>query len=574
MAVRLAVDLGLHYEEGGEAENSGPEDPAGEQDSSARERGRRQYVRDMRRRLWWCTYSFDRLVSTCVGRPFGVSDQVITTEIPSVLDDDYVTPTGFIDPPVDDERPSYKHVAHHYFRLRMLQSEILQVLQYNQAQLARQGNQVPCYPEMRNHIPSPFLVKFDSFRSWRSDIDKRLYHWKSSAPTRQETGVAFSTEFLELNYWQAIIMLYRQSLSVPAMFEGEYNTSNEVNSPTAFTAELREDEDRIYLKVAEAGQKILRIYRQLHLSGLVSYTYLSTHHLFMAGISYLYAIWHSPLVRSRLSMDEVDFTVLAAKSVFTDMIDKCPPAETCRDAFDRTAKATIKMASSNGGFGTTNPRPRRQRRETTTWVTAPVPDVTSMKPSSRHRAQASESQGYQFDLAMGDNVSSPGISAAGETSAQNTPPLKTSKTFDSDTLMSETRRHSGPSPADGSISQDGSSIDPLVHSPPLARRMTTHGGSNTFMGQQFGMQGSMDYPDSQTMEFLQTLGATPNEDFSSVDQAQLDLGFGINWEGMHSDFSEGGHINPFDTFFFGGQPNAGNNNSGNNGAGSGGGMSM
>ncbi|KAJ3480475.1 hypothetical protein NLG97_g8061 [Lecanicillium saksenae] len=574
VAVRLAVDLGLHYEEGGEAENTGPEDPSSEQDSTAKERGRRQYVRDMRRRLWWCTYSFDRLVSTCVGRPFGVSDQVITTELPSVLDDDYVTTTGFIDPPVDDERPSYKHVAHHYFRLRMLQSEILQVLQYNQAQLARQGNQVPCYPEMRNHIPSPFLVKFDSFRSWRSDIDKRLYHWKSSAPTRQETGVAFSTEFLELNYWQAIIMLYRQSLSVPAMFEGEYNTSNEVNSPTAFTAELREDEDRIYLKVAEAGQKILRIYRQLHLSGLVSYTYLSTHHLFMAGISYLYAIWHSPLVRSRLSMDEVDFTVLAAKSVFTDMIDKCPPAETCRDAFDRTAKATIKMASSNGGFGTTNPRPRRQRRETTTWVTAPVPDVSSLKPTSRHRPQGSEG-GYQFDIGMGDNLSSPGLSAGGDTSAQNTPPLGKSNTFDSDTLMSDGRRHSGPSPADGSISQDGSSIDPpLVHSPTIPRRITTQGGNNTFMGQQFGLQGSMDYPDSQTMEFLQTLGATPNGDFSAVDQAQLDLGFGINWEGMHNDFSEGGHINPFDTFFFGGQPNSGSNNNGNSGNGTGGGMSM
>lgn len=299
--MRLAVDLGLHYEDGSGDLDVEPENSDGEQtESSTQERGRRLWIRDMRRRLWWCTYSFDRLVSTCVGRPFGISDQVITTELPSVLDDDYITTSGFLEPPVADEHSSYKHVAHHYFRLRLLQSEILQVLQYNQAQIARQGNRMPSYPEMQNHLPSPFLVKFDSFRSWRSDIDKRLYHWKASAPTRQETGVAFSTEFLELNYWQAIIMLYRQSLSVPAMFEGEYNTSNEVNSPTAFTAELREDEDRIYLKVAEAGQKILRIYRQLHLSGLVSYTYLSTHHLFMAGISYLYAIWHSPLVRSRL----------------------------------------------------------------------------------------------------------------------------------------------------------------------------------------------------------------------------------------------------------------------------------
>ena len=310
VAVRLAVDLGLHHEDGGDVEAIPPEptaDPDAAQaaeirEGSAQDRGRRLWIRDLRRRLWWCTYTFDRLVSTCVGRPFGVSDEIITTELPSLLDDKYITRSGFLEPPADEEPSSYKHVAHHYFRLRLLQSEILQVLQYNQAQVARaaNGNHAKMYPEMRSHLPSPFLVQFDSFRSWRADIDRRLYHWKTSAPTKEETGVAFSTEFLELNYWQAIILLYRQSLSVPAMFEGEYNPSDEVNSPTTFTAELREDEERIYLKVAEAGQKILRIYRQLHLSGLVSYTYLSTHHLFMAGISYLYAIWHSQAVRSRL----------------------------------------------------------------------------------------------------------------------------------------------------------------------------------------------------------------------------------------------------------------------------------
>jgi hypothetical protein len=132
------------------------------------------------------------------------------------------------------------------------------------------------------------------------DIDRRLWEWKNSAPTKRETGVGFSVEFLELNYWQCVIMLYRQSLSVPPAFEGEYNTSDEVQSPNVHKVELREDEERVFLKVAEAGQKVLRLYRQLHRVHLVNYTFLATHHLFMAGISFLYAIWHSPIVRSRL----------------------------------------------------------------------------------------------------------------------------------------------------------------------------------------------------------------------------------------------------------------------------------
>lgn len=311
VAVRLAVDLGLHYEDGKDIDfglQDLADDLKGDDSDStrlnreqrARERGRREWVRDFRRRLWWCTYSFDRLVSTCVGRPFGITDQVITTEFPSLLDDKYITPDGFLRPPGGDAEPSYKHAAYHYFRLRLLQSEILQVLQHQQAQQARATGANQQNPFMHTHLPSPFLTKFDSFRSWRIDIDKRLWHWKSSAPTKAQTGVGFSVEFLELNYWQCIIMLYRQSLSVPPMFEGEFNTSDEVDSPSAHTIELREDEERVFLKVAEAGQRVLRLYRQLHRVHLVNYTFLATHHLFMGGISFLYAIWHSPIVRSRL----------------------------------------------------------------------------------------------------------------------------------------------------------------------------------------------------------------------------------------------------------------------------------
>lgn len=322
VAVRLAVDLGLHYEDGkgldaGMEESAGLDNDSKEgpdggiprRASTARERGRREWIRDLRRRLWWCVYSFDRLVSTCVGRPFGITDQVVTTEFPSLLDDKYITPTGFLEPPAS--ATSYKHISHHYFRLRLLQSEILQVLQHQQAQQARATGTNDSNPYMHTALPSPFLTKFDSFRSWRIDIDRRLWHWKASSPAKAQTGVAFSVELLELNYWQAVITLYRQSLSVPALFENEFSTSEEVqgkgnlDSPKEGVysyqhAELREDEERVFLKVAEAGQRVLRLYRQLHRVHLVNYTFLATHHLFMAGISFLYAIWHSPIVRGRL----------------------------------------------------------------------------------------------------------------------------------------------------------------------------------------------------------------------------------------------------------------------------------
>ena len=313
VAVRLAIDLGLHFEEGTEVDspNQTPPEASGDETMEgtsetpqpaksidAREKGRREWVRDLRRRLWWCVYSIDRLVSTCVGRPFGITDQVVTTEFPSLLDDQYITRSGFLKPPAQHS-PSYKLVAYHYFRLRLLQSEILQVLQYKQAQIARRGGTNSRNEYMHTKLPSPFLIKFGSFRSWIKNVESRLYEWKESAPSPLDTGVQFSVQFLELNYWQAIIMLYRQSLTVPGPLAA-MSPKAEAPSPSMTDSEGYEDENGVFLKVAEAGQKVLKLYRQLHRVRLVNYTYLATHHLFMAGISFLYAVWHSPLVRSRL----------------------------------------------------------------------------------------------------------------------------------------------------------------------------------------------------------------------------------------------------------------------------------
>ena len=49
--------------------------------------------------------------------------------------------------------------------------------------------------------------------------------------------------------------------------------------------------------------------------------------------------------------------MLAATSVLRDLVEKCPPAEACRDAFDRMSKATIKMGLATTGFGPPNSGP-------------------------------------------------------------------------------------------------------------------------------------------------------------------------------------------------------------------------
>lgn len=568
VAVRLAIDLGLHYEDGTEIDSFGEENvpraAASTDDQSKvkldpRERGRREWVRDLRRRLWWCVYSFDRLVSTCVGRPFGINDLVITTEFPSLLDDRYITKSGFMTPPQD--APSYKNVSHHYFKLRLLQSEIQQVLQYQQARLARKmGNSIGNAFRAAK-LTCPFLQPFESFRLWRKDVRHRLSEWKASAPTREETGVQFSLEFLELNYWQALIMLYRQGLTVPARLAGELSPVEEVSSPSFSSMEECEDEDDMYVEVAEAGQKILRLYRKLHDIRVVNYTYLATHHLFMAGISFLCALWHSPVARSRLTGDEVELTVLSAISVLGDLVQMCPPAEAYRGAFERMSRATVQMCTSTGGFGAISDlgkmypgalvRPGVDVRSLTEYHPSPV-----NVPSQQQSCHSRQPQSYEMNPGslFTDPCQSP-TSARQRSQGQpmtfflpEQPPgnFQQGASYMQSYGMPQPYYHpnspqsvssgSGPLNYGASLKaeQDGLDLDFLDFSPIT--------GQNTISG-----------PDgNQNHNPLAYSPLVPGLDQSTG----VDLGFGMALDFQH-DWSEGGGYSLLDDFFFGGA-NGGN----------------
>jgi hypothetical protein len=256
-------------------------------------------------------------------------------------------------------------------------------------------------------------------------------------------------------------------------------------------------------------------------------------------------------------MDEVDFTVLAAKSVFTDMIDKCPPAETCRDAFDRTAKATIKMATSTGGFGMSSQNRNRQAPRWSSGSDAPL-----AKPKS-HRSHPSDQTTFLVDMSMSDNASTPSLSIGGDVGGQQTSPTGTSKSYEADNYsMRPQPRRSGSNHHEAHVNPDiGQAIDTSLGTPPRQSRRAApqqDAMRGPFLSPSFGDQAnSIDFPDGQSMDFLQNLDTSSNGEFGNIDQAQLDPVFGMNWEGFSSDFADGQQVNPFGTFFFGG-PQGGN----------------
>lgn len=265
VAMRTAVDLGLYYEDE-------EHDTAAECQPFSEATINKNLMRELRRRLWWCVYSLDRLVAPYLGRPFRIPDQLIIAEFPSFLDGKSVTRSA-----VSPGGPSSKDITHHYFKLRLLQSEIHEVLQCQRAQHIRQSDK---RNPTRINRSSSFLHGFDSFGTWRKDMNRRLDEWKAYIPDQKMAGTCFPVVLLELDYWQTINQLYRQSLKVPSELVGELPPGNDIRCSIEDDAEW---ENFVYLKVSESSQKVLQIYRLMHHVRLVNYTYLATHSIFLAG---------------------------------------------------------------------------------------------------------------------------------------------------------------------------------------------------------------------------------------------------------------------------------------------------
>ncbi|KAL8842931.1 MAG: hypothetical protein Q9170_000335 [Blastenia crenularia] len=95
------------------------------------------------------------------------------------------------------------------------------------------------------------------------------------------------------------------------------------------------------------------------------------------------------------TLDDVDFTILAATSVLRDLIDKCPPAEACRDAFERMSRATVKLCLSTTGFGLQGTSfHARQRQESSPGRDEAWPWLKQQQPEhSAARVEVDEARG-------------------------------------------------------------------------------------------------------------------------------------------------------------------------------------
>ncbi|ORY07858.1 hypothetical protein K493DRAFT_403602 [Basidiobolus meristosporus CBS 931.73] len=138
MAIRMAEDLGLH------------------RDPDIWNIKLTTAEKETRKRTWWVCYLIDRFSSVCVGRPVSIDDQQFDTPLPSLTDDDLLTPNGVSPRTGLSLRPFHEVIKLHELIGRILSTMYI--------------------------VRAPLTSNYQKFRTSLIDLDSQLNVWLNSLP--------------------------------------------------------------------------------------------------------------------------------------------------------------------------------------------------------------------------------------------------------------------------------------------------------------------------------------------------------------------------------------------------------
>jgi hypothetical protein len=285
IALRLCIDMGLHWETEGQSLNTDPD------------------VLYERRRLWYSAYHFDRVLAITLGRPFGIIDE--STRVP--LPNPWAASRRSLLHETNDFDIHHQRAHNHLFGMAKLESEIKHV-QHSQTWA------------LKIAYPKP------NFAMWVQDIQPRLQEWYSTIP---DPGKAHpSSVFANQAYWDtvynnSILLLHRPNSSV------QYPSTEAISISY------------------EAACKLIAGIKILQREGKLDVLWKSVHQLFMAGLTVIYSLWQSKETRDRNPVGNSIATLQSCASVLSAMSVTFHGAAGCRDVFDTLSSVTIDWLVTN-----------------------------------------------------------------------------------------------------------------------------------------------------------------------------------------------------------------------------------
>ncbi|KAL3292971.1 transcription activator protein acu-15 [Colletotrichum asianum] len=283
---------------------------------------------EIKRRCFWSVVSMDRIASMILGRQLAIQLDDIDTELPHsesittrVPLHGHLSTASFGTPEWHLATLIFAHIV----RYRLICGKILNSL--HRSTINRETNTT--YESTRETLA-------EELQTWRAGTSS-LPLIPADAPLASPAGRSSfrSAEWYELLYHNGILMLFRPS---PSICDASRNSN-------------------VLQHMFDSSQEAIKLYANLHRSRKINYSWVTLHSIFIAGLSYIYALRNhiqhiqnrsqgsgnvaNATLSSTPSISQVVNDTRACSKVLVALSERWAMARNCSEVFDRLSDAVV-----------------------------------------------------------------------------------------------------------------------------------------------------------------------------------------------------------------------------------------
>ncbi|ORY10478.1 GAL4-like transcription factor-like protein [Clohesyomyces aquaticus] len=260
------------------------------------------YLRDMRRRLFWCAWEMEVAVGAGFLRPITLPTRSYGVAFPTEVDDTAITEAG-----IDFNGRVSKFMSRRIWLFRQIEAEIISVL----------------------HQQEPLPKECDSLEQWMQKIETSILEWhrevyRASAANSDPSYTPRWKEMLlyaDIAHPYILVTLFRPSPRIP-------NPAKE-HLLKAFVAAFQVADG--YWKQSNAS------------FGNIKYVFHPCHHSFSSAVVFLQALTRCKTeISDRYSWDQVQEWMAIFSRFFSTITERWPAASRCLEEYERLLAPTKK----------------------------------------------------------------------------------------------------------------------------------------------------------------------------------------------------------------------------------------
>ena len=267
---------------------------------------------DMRRRLYWIVLSMEFGLAHSMGRPnaFATGQDHVDVKFFEPVDDEYIKTDGILQGPPSEK----KCVAIHFFRMRLLQAEIRQVL----------------YQRKRAEPK-------DESHPWYAQMEQKLKGWIDACPQNPGWSKPWYAKKKKLQIQTLTdIVMYRFISRYNTMVVFLFRPSPQVPTPSVRSAMMCYD---------AVAQNIKTQNKQVD-TAMVDITWIFLLTVFMAVNTILWTISY-PEVRTLHPKDELEEHIDVALEIIAKCRERWPGTAAASRLYSKLAKACLRSYDTN-----------------------------------------------------------------------------------------------------------------------------------------------------------------------------------------------------------------------------------